>query len=52
MAMDRLDWLRALSNVNVDEKGSYFTKLLLNTIHHFIPYEKIVCDGRDPRCIN
>ena len=45
--IDRFDWLRAWSNVNVDEKGSYFTKLLLNIIHNFIPYKTIVCDDRD-----
>ena len=35
-AIDDFDWLRALSNVNVDEKVSFFTKTLLNIIQNFI----------------
>ena len=31
-ANDQFDWLRALSNVNVDEKVYFFTKALLNII--------------------
>ena len=30
-----------------NKKGSYFTKLLLNIIHNFIPYVTIVSDNRD-----
>ena len=51
-AINQLDWLRALSNVNVDEKVYIFTKTLLNTIQNFIPHETIVCDDRDPPWIN
>ena len=29
-AIDQFDWLRALSNVNVDEKAYSFTKTLLS----------------------
>ena len=29
----QFDWLRTLSNVNVNEKRSNFTKLLLDVIH-------------------
>ena len=59
-AIDQFDWLRALSNVNVDEKVYFFTKTLLNMsiiprrmlnmlniIQNFIPYETIICDDRD-----
>ena len=51
-AIDQFDWLRALSNVNVDENVYFFTKTLLNTIQNFIPYKTIICDDRDPHLIN
>ena len=51
-AIDQFDWLRALSNVNVDEKVFFFTKTLLNIIQNFIPHETIICDDRDPPWIN
>ena len=47
-AIDQFDWLRPLSNVNVDEKVYFFTKSLLNIIQNFIPHETIICDDRDP----
>ena len=50
--IDQFDWLRALSNVNVDEKVYFFTKTLLNIIQNFIPHETIICDDRDPPWIN
>ena len=43
-AIDQFDWLRALSNVNVDENVYFFTKTLLNIIQSFIPRETIICD--------
>ena len=51
-ATNESDWIRALSNVSVDEKVHYFTKTLLNIIHNFIPYERYFCDDRDPPWIN
>ena len=51
-AIDQFDWLRVLSNVNVDEKVYFFTKTLLNIIQNFIPHETIICDDRDPPWIN
>ena len=51
-AIGQFDWLRALSNVNVDEKVYFFTKTLLNIIQNFIPHEAIICDDRDPPWIN
>ena len=54
-AIDQFDWLRALSNVNVDEKVYFFTKSLLfhqDAAQHnpnFIPHETIICDDRDVR---
>ena len=46
--IDQFDWLRALSNVNVDEKVYFFTKTLLNIIQNFIPPGTIICDDREP----
>ena len=51
-AIDQFGLLRALSNVNVNEKVYIFTKTLLNTIQNVIPHETIVCDDRDPPWIN
>ena len=51
-AIDQLDWLRVLSNVNVKEKVCFFTKMLLNIIQNFIRHETIICDDRNPPWIN
>ena len=51
-AIDQFDWVRALSNVNADEKVYFFTKTLLNIIQNFIPHETIICDDRDTPWIN
>ena len=51
-AIDQFDWLRFLSNVNVEGKVYFFTKIMLNIIQHFIPHETILCDDRDPPWIN
>ena len=51
-AIDQFVWLRALSNVNADEKFYFFTKTLLNIIQYFVPHETIICDDRDAPCIN
>ena len=51
-AINKYDWIRALSNDSIDEKVCCFTETLLNIIHNFIPHERIVCDNRDPSWIN
>ena len=51
-AINEFDWIRAISNVSVDEKICYFTETLLNIIHNFITHERIVCDDRHPPWIN
>ena len=45
-AIVQCDWLRTSFNVNVDERGSCFTKTVLNIIYNFIPHEKFVVDDR------
>ena len=51
-AIDQSDWLRAISNVNVDEKVYFFTKMLLSKIQNFIPHGTFICNDRDPPWIN
>lgn len=51
-AIDQFDWLGDLSNVNVDEKVSFFTKSPLKMIQNFIPHQTITCDDRDMPWIN
>ena len=51
-AIDQFNSLRALSDVNVDEKVYFFTKILLSIIQNFIPHEIIICDDRNPPWIN
>ena len=51
-AIDQFDWLRALSNISVDEKVYFFTKTLLNIIQNFIPHEAIIWDHRESPLIN
>ena len=50
-AINEFEWIRALSNISIDEKV-YFTKTPLYIIHDFIPHERIVCDDWDPHWIN
>ena len=51
-SIGQFDWLRALSNVNVDEKVCFFTKTLLNIIQNFIPHETIIHNDKDLPWIN
>ena len=46
-AIDQFGCLRALSNVNLDEKVYFFTKTLRNINKNVIPYETIICDDRN-----
>ena len=50
--INEFDWIRALSHVIIDKKVCYFTEILVNTIHSFIPHERIVCADRAPPWIN
>ena len=40
-AIGQFDWVRTLSNINVDEKVYFFTKTLLNIILNFIPMKQL-----------
>ena len=51
-AINQFVWLRALSNVNVDEKVLLFHQDAAQHNPKFIQHETIICDDRDPPWIN
>ena len=51
-AVHEFNWQRAFSNLNINERISFFNKTILNIVSHFIPHETVMCDARDPHWIN
>ena len=51
-AVHEFNWKRAFSNVNINERVSFFNKTILIIVSNFIPRETVICDNRDPPCIN
>ena len=51
-AVHEFNWQRAFSNLNINERVSFFNKTISNTVLIFISNEKVICDDRDPPCIN
>ena len=51
-AVHEFNWQRAFSNLNINERVSFFNKTILNIVSIFIPHETIICDDRDPSWIN
>ena len=47
-AISNLNWEKALSNTNMNEKVSLFNKTILNILNNYIPHETIICTGKDP----
>ena len=45
-------WKRALSNLNVDEQVTRFSRTILTIMKNFISHETIVCDDKDPPLFN
>ena len=43
-----LNWQRAFSNLNKNERVSFFNKTKLNIVSNFNPHETAICDDRDP----
>ena len=41
------NWQRVFSNLNTNEKMSFFNKTILNVVSNFVSYETVICDGRD-----
>ena len=51
-AVHEFNWKRAFSNLNINERVSFFNKTILIIVSNFIPRETVICDNRDPPCIN
>ena len=51
-AVHEFNWQRAFSNLNINERVSFFNKTILNIVSNFIPHETLICDDRDPPWIN
>ena len=51
-ASDDINWERAISNTNINEKVCIFTKSVLNVLNNFIPHETTLCDDKDPPWFN
>ena len=51
-ATNNLNWEKAFSNTNINEKVSLFNKTILNILNNYIPHETIICDDKDPSWFN
>ena len=51
-AVHEFNWQRAFSNLNINERVSFFNKTILNIVSTFIAHETVICDDRDPPWIN
>ena len=50
--MEIFDWSYLFSGKNVHEQVELFNKTLLNFFHNFISSKTILCDDKDPPCMN
>ena len=51
-SIEIFDLYYLFSGKNVHEQAELFNKMLLNVFHNFIPNKVIICDDKDPPCIN
>ena len=51
-ALNDLNWERAFSKTNVNEKVCIFNKSVLIVLSSLIPHESILCDHKDPSWFN
>ena len=51
-AVHEFNWQREFSNLNINERVSFFNKTIVNIVSNFIPHETVICDDRDPPWIN
>ena len=51
-AVHEFNWQKAFSNLNINERFSFFNKTILNIVSTFIAHETVICDDRDPPWIN
>ena len=51
-AISNLNWGKAFSNTNINQKVSLFNKTILNILSNYILHETIICDNKDPPWFN
>ena len=51
-AISNFNWEKAFSNTNINEKVSFFNKMILNILNNYIPHETIISDDKDPPWFN
>ena len=51
-AVHEFNFQRAFSNLDINERGSFFNETIMNMVSNFIPHETIICDDKDPPGIN
>ena len=47
-AVHEFNWQIAFSNLNINERVSFFNKTILNKVSNFILHETVTCEDRDP----
>ena len=51
-AVHEFNWQRAFSNQNINERVSFFDKIILDIVSNFISHETVICDDRELPWIN
>ena len=51
-AVHEFNLQRAFSNLDINERGSFFNETILNIVSNFMPHETIICDDKDRPGIN
>ena len=51
-AVHEFNWQRVFSNLNINDRVTFFSKTVLNIVSNFIPHETVICDVRSPPWIN
>ena len=47
-AVHEFNCRRVFSNLNINERVSFFSKTILNIVSNFIPHETVICDDKGP----
>ena len=50
--VNRFDWEKAFSNIDVHKMVHIFNKIIINKLCNFIPHEMVLSDDRDPPWMN
>ena len=51
-AVHEFNWQRVFSNQNINERVSFFDKIILDIVSNFISHETVICDDRELPWIN